>query len=116
MPSRSFAISTTRSRCPPGSSVRSSKETRKSSGLKGEGPAPPRDPRPRRKSKWLDSQGGSLWCLLKRNPALGRPGRVTGTREIMVPDTPYILPYRVRGDAVEILRFFHAARRWPAKF
>jgi toxin ParE1/3/4 len=54
--------------------------------------------------------------LLKENPAMGRAGRVAGTRELVVAETPYIIPYRVRGDAVEILRVFHAARRWPAKF
>jgi toxin ParE1/3/4 len=48
--------------------------------------------------------------LLKQNPALGRAGRVAGTRELVVAETPYIIPYRVRGDAVEILRVFHAAR------
>jgi toxin ParE1/3/4 len=53
--------------------------------------------------------------LLKENPAMGRAGRVAGTRELVVAETPYIIPYRVRGDAVEILRVFHAARRWPAK-
>jgi toxin ParE1/3/4 len=53
--------------------------------------------------------------LLKRNPALGRAGRVAGTRELVVPGTPYIVPYRVRGEAVEILRVFHAARKWPEK-
>jgi toxin ParE1/3/4 len=51
--------------------------------------------------------------LLARNPAMGRPGRVPGTRELVVPNTPYILPYRVRANAVEILRVFHAARKWP---
>ena len=50
--------------------------------------------------------------LLKENPAMGRAGRVAGTRELIVAETPYI-PYRVRGDAVEILRVFHAARKWP---
>ncbi len=54
--------------------------------------------------------------LLKENPAMGRAGRVAGTRELVVAETPYIIPYRVRGDAVEILRVFHAARRWPGKF
>ena len=54
--------------------------------------------------------------LLKKNPAMGRAGRVAGTRELVVAETPYILPYRVRGDAVEILRVFHAARKWPEKF
>jgi plasmid stabilization system protein ParE len=46
-------------------------------------------------------------------PAIGRPGRVPGTRELVVSGTPYILPYRVRYGTVEILRVFHAARRWP---
>jgi len=54
-------------------------------------------------------------ALLKKNPALGRAGRVAGTRELVVPGTPYIVPYRVRGEAVEILRVFHAARKWPEK-
>ena len=53
---------------------------------------------------------------LKRFPALGRPGRVVGTRELVVLGTPYIVPYRVRGNSVEILRVFHAARRWPNEF
>lgn len=54
--------------------------------------------------------------LLGQNPAMGRAGRVVGTRELVVAETPYIIPYRVRGDAVEILRVFHAARKWPARF
>jgi len=54
--------------------------------------------------------------LLAKNPSLGRPGRVPGTRELVIAGTPYILPYRVRAETVEILRVFHAARRWPKKF
>lgn len=53
--------------------------------------------------------------LLGKNPAMGRAGRVAGTRELVVVGTPYILPYRVRGEAVEILRVFHTARKWPEK-
>jgi toxin ParE1/3/4 len=53
--------------------------------------------------------------LLKKNPALGRAGRVAGTRELVVAGTPYIVPYRVRGEAVEILRVFHATRKWMKK-
>ena len=53
--------------------------------------------------------------LLRKNPAMGRAGRVAGTRELVVAETPYIIPYRVRGEAVEILRVFHAARKWPGK-
>ena len=52
---------------------------------------------------------------LTSHPASGRIGRVPGTRELVVSGTPYIVPYRVRGDAVEILRVFHAARKWPDK-
>ena len=48
-------------------------------------------------------------------PASGRIGRVPGTRELVITGTPYIVPYRVRSDAVEILRVFHAARKWPDK-
>lgn len=53
---------------------------------------------------------------LKRFPASGRPGRVPGTRELVVSGTPYIVPYRVRSDAVELLRIFHGARKWPNQF
>ena len=53
---------------------------------------------------------------LADHPALGRPGRVSGTRELVVTGTPYIVPYRVRGNVVEVLRVQHAARKWPEKF
>ena len=53
---------------------------------------------------------------LARHPALGRSGRVAGTRELVVPGTPFILPYRVREDAVEMLTVLHTARRWPDEF
>jgi addiction module RelE/StbE family toxin len=52
---------------------------------------------------------------LQKYPALGRPGRVIGTRELVIPDTPYLVSYRVRGNRVEVLRVFHAARKWPTK-
>ncbi len=50
---------------------------------------------------------------LAEQPGLGRPGRVPGTRELVVVKTPYIVPYRVRGETVEILRVFHTSRRLP---
>lgn len=50
---------------------------------------------------------------LASHPHLGRPGRVAQTRELVVADTPYIAPYRVPGDEVQILAVFHGARRWP---
>jgi len=53
---------------------------------------------------------------LKRFPAAGRPGRVPGTRELVVSGTPYIVPYRVRGNIVEVLRVLHSSRKWPSHF
>ena len=50
---------------------------------------------------------------LPDNPHIGRPGRVPGTRELVVPNTPYVVPYRVHASEVQILRVYHGARRWP---
>jgi addiction module RelE/StbE family toxin len=50
---------------------------------------------------------------LATSPGLGRPGRVTGTRELVIPGTPYIVPYRVKGDIVQIITVLHSAQRWP---
>jgi addiction module RelE/StbE family toxin len=53
---------------------------------------------------------------LARFPASGRPGRVAGTRELVIAGTPYIVPYRVTGDAVQIITILHGAQRWPERF
>jgi len=34
--------------------------------------------------------------LVQTQPDMGRPGRVLGTRELVVPDTPYIIPRSAR--------------------
>ena len=57
---------------------------------------------------------GAIVALLAAHPALGRAGRVHGTRELVIPDTPCIVPYRVHAAGIEILRVFHAHRRWPS--
>ena len=56
--------------------------------------------------------------LLPGNPSLGHPGRIHGTRELVVPDTRYVIPYRVRPrlNSVEILRVFHTSRRLPQRW
>ena len=57
-------------------------------------------------------------AILADNPGLGGPGRIYGTRELVVPDTRYIIPYRVRPglNQIEILRVFHTSRRLPARW
>ncbi len=54
--------------------------------------------------------------LLETQVDMGRPGRVPGTREIIISGTPYIIPYRVKHDIVEILRVYHCAVQWPEVF
>ena len=46
-------------------------------------------------------------------PNLGRPGRVVGTRELVVPGTPYVIPYRLREGRLEIIAVFHTRQKWP---
>lgn len=55
-------------------------------------------------------------ALLAEQPGLGRPGRVPGTRELIVAKARYLVPYRVRGETVEILRVFHTSRRLPERW
>ena len=51
---------------------------------------------------------------LDRLPRLGRPGSESGTRQLVVPGTPYKIFYRIIGhDEVELLRVLHGARKWP---
>ena len=50
------------------------------------------------------------------NPAIGRPGRVPGSRELVVVGTPYILPYRVQGETIQSLHVLHGAGQWPERF
>src|SRR5882757_2133061 len=47
--------------------------------------------------------------LLPDNPQIGRAGRVPGTRELVIPRKPYIVPYRLQRTTIQILRVYHAA-------
>ena len=51
--------------------------------------------------------------LLPEFPSIGRPGRVLGTRELVIGDLPYIIAYRVRDRDLEVLRVLHTSRAWP---
>ncbi len=52
---------------------------------------------------------------LRTHPYTGRQGRIKGTRELVVPNSSYIVAYRIKDESVEILRVIHAARKWPKK-
>jgi toxin ParE1/3/4 len=76
----------------------------------------------------LEVQPAAAWRLrdaimrqvefLAEHPALGRPGRVPGTRELVVASTPYIVAYTfdARHDRVLVLAVIHGTRLWPAEF
>ena len=88
--------------------------------------------------EWLPSAvrtlGVQLSCIADRNPQAAvdmsdaieaavsrladfpesaRPGRVSGTRELVVPATPFIVVYRIETTGVVILRILHGAQKWP---
>jgi len=51
--------------------------------------------------------------MLRRHPQSGRPGKEDGTRELVIPKSPYIVVYRVaESEAVQILRIWHGAQNW----
>jgi len=51
---------------------------------------------------------------LHGSPLSGRIGRIDGTRELIVPHLPYIIPYRTTEHGVEVLRVLHTSREWPS--
>jgi toxin ParE1/3/4 len=54
--------------------------------------------------------------MLANHPGIGRPGRVEGTRELVIAGLPYVVAYLHRGDTVTVLRVLHAAMKWPPRF
>jgi len=59
---------------------------------------------------------GDAAQMLANHPHAGRAGRVPGTRELVIADTPFIIPYRVVENTVQILRVLHGKRKWPRRF
>ncbi len=55
-------------------------------------------------------------ALIAERPDIGRPGATPDIREWSVPRLPYVVPYRVRGDHVEILRVWHTRRNRPSEW
>jgi len=54
--------------------------------------------------------------LLVGNPELGRPGRIAGTRELVLTPMPFVLAYRIRRDKIEVLALLYGSRKWPGQF
>lgn len=54
--------------------------------------------------------------LLSDHPAMGRPGRVKGTRELVLADIPYIVAYRVSETHLDVLAVMHTSQKWPQAF
>ena len=50
---------------------------------------------------------------LAAQPAMGRTGRIGGTRELVLADLPYVIAYRVTAETVDVLTVLHGSRRWP---
>jgi toxin ParE1/3/4 len=50
---------------------------------------------------------------LQKFPHRGRPGRKTSTRELVIPNLPYVVIYRIREQIIEITRILHGAQNWP---
>jgi len=54
--------------------------------------------------------------MLADQPGMGRLGRVAGTRELIVPNLPFILPYVDKAGTIVILRVMHTSMKWPKRF
>lgn len=50
---------------------------------------------------------------LKISPRLGRVGREEETRELVLTRLPYIVAYRIKEQAIEVLHIFHGAQNRP---
>jgi plasmid stabilization system protein ParE len=53
--------------------------------------------------------------VLQTQPNMGRPGRLVGTRELVASGTPYVIPYRVSRERLELLAVFDGRRQWPRR-
>ena len=49
--------------------------------------------------------------ILPAHPGMGRPGRVEGTRELVLGSLPYLVPYVHQSDTIIILRVLHEAMK-----
>lgn len=50
---------------------------------------------------------------LAHRPRRGRPGRITDSRELVIPGLPFVVAYRITETSIDILAIIHAAQHWP---
>ncbi len=70
---------------------------------------------PRAAARILNEIYTKTKTLLSANPFIGRSGEIKGTRELVIPTTPYIVAYRVRDNHIEVLFVQHGAQEWPTE-
>ena len=51
--------------------------------------------------------------MLIHHPDMGRPGRIFGTRELVITNYPFIVPYRIKKNEIQIIRVFHTSQQLP---
>ncbi|UCI06627.1 type II toxin-antitoxin system RelE/ParE family toxin [Mesorhizobium sp. B1-1-8] len=61
----------------------------------------------------IDERIVAATSRLRNFPESGRPGRLAGTRELVIVGTSYVAAYQLNEDTVRILRVLHGAQRWP---
>ena len=61
----------------------------------------------------VDARSPTAARRLVHFPDCGGPGRVAGTRELVITGTPYVAAYAVTAETIRILRVLHGAQRWP---
>jgi toxin ParE1/3/4 len=60
----------------------------------------------------MDELFSEAAASLADHPMLGRPGKISGTREL-IPHESYRLVYEIDGETVWVLTVVHSARQWP---
>lgn len=63
----------------------------------------------------VDERIATQVLVLSQFPEGGRPGRIEGTRELIVRRTSYVVAYQIGKDSVRILRVLHSVQLWPGE-
>jgi addiction module RelE/StbE family toxin len=49
-------------------------------------------------------------------PMSGKAGRIPGTRELVISNTPFVAAYAIDKADIVILAIYHGAQHWPESF